>query len=161
MKLMENGIFFLAALLLVGVSTMSSAAQEGQSWEDAPWRFNANVYGWLPQAPATVKIDQEEVAELPESFDNIFDSLEVMAMLEFEARRGPLGFFISPIYYEGKDTEHFNGLFERRKITLEETVWLVNYGVGYEIGKWHLGETADSATVTVEPFVGGSTFTII
>jgi hypothetical protein len=158
MKLVKNGISFLTALLLVGVPTMSSAAQVGQGWQDAPWQFSANVYAWLPQAPATVKIDQEEVANLPESFDNIFDSLEVMAMFEFEARKGPLGFFISPIYYEGKDTEHFNGLFERRKLTLRETVWLINYGVGYEIGQWHLGETADSATVTVEPFVGGLYF---
>jgi hypothetical protein len=155
MKLVKNGIFFLTVLLLVGVPTMSSAAQEGQGWQDAPWRFNFKGYAWAPEAPVDIEIDQEEVANLPESFDNIFGDLEMAAMFELEAHKGPLGFFISPVYYEGKDNEHFNGLVERRKITLRENVWLVNYGVGYEIGQWHLGKTA---TVTVEPFVGGLYF---
>jgi hypothetical protein len=71
MKFTKIRFSFLAALLLVGVSTMSSAAQQGQGWRDAPWRFSAKVYGWLPKAPATIKIDQVEVANLPESLDNI------------------------------------------------------------------------------------------
>ena len=37
-------------------------------------------------------------------------------------------------------------------------MWVVDYGVAYEIGKWRLGEAADSPTVTVEPFVGGLYF---
>jgi len=149
----------VGALLLVGASTSLSAAQDGQGWRDAPWRFSAKIYGWLPEAPATITIDQEEVANLPESLDNILDSLEVMAMFELEAHKGPLGFFISPIYYDGKYTEHFTGLpGERHKFTLEESVWLVDYGVAYEIGQWRLGEAADSPTVTVEPFVGGLYF---
>jgi hypothetical protein len=155
MKLMKNGIFFLAALLLAGVSTTLFAAEQGQGWQDAPWRFSFKGYAWAPEAPVDIEVDQDEVANMPESFDNIFGSLEMAAMFELEAHKGPLGFFISPVYYEGKDNEHFDGVFERRKVTLKETVWLINYGVGYEIGQWHLGETA---TVTVEPFVGGLYF---
>jgi hypothetical protein len=156
MKFTKIRFSFLAALLLVGVSTMSSAAQQGQGWRDAPWRFSAKVYGWLPKAPATFKIDGVEVANQPESLDNILDSLEMAAMFELEAHKGPLGFFVSPVYYKGKYTEHFTGLVgERRKFTLEETVWAIDYGVAYEIGQWRLGEAADSPTVAVSPFVGG------
>ena len=159
MKFAKCIISFLAALLLIGVSTMLSAAQAGQGWRDAPWRFNAKIYGWLPEAPATIKIDQEEVANLPESLDNILDDLKMAAMFELEAHKGPLGFFVSPVYYKGKDTEHFTGLAgENRKFTLEESVWAIDYGVAYEIGQWRLGESADSPTVTVEPFVGGLYF---
>ncbi len=132
-----------------------SAKQEPENWRDAPWRFNIKVYGWIPKAPVTIKADDITIANMPESFDNIFDSLDFAAMAEFEARKGPLGFFVSPIYYEGKDSEHFTGpLGERRKATLEERVWLVDYGVFYEIGRWPLGSNSDSPTVTVEPYAG-------
>lgn len=159
MKFAKIIISFLGALLLIGVSTTLSAAQEGQGWRDGPWRFSAKIYGWLPEAPATIKINQQEVANLPESLDTILDALKMAAMFELEAHKGPLGFFVSALYYDGKDTEHFTGLpGETHKLTMEESVWLVDYGVAYEIGKWHLGEAADSPTVTVEPFVGGLYF---
>ena len=55
-----------------------------------------------------------------------------------------LGFFISPVYYDGKTSEHFTGLAgKRRKVTLEESVWAINYGVGYEIGRWRLGKRSE------------------
>lgn len=150
---------FVGALLLVGASTSLSAAQDGQGWRDAPWRFNFKGYGWLPEAPATIKINGKDVDNLPESFDNILDDLDVAAMLELEAHKGPLGFFVSPVYYDGKDTEHFKGAAgERRKFTLEESAWIIDYGVAYEFGQWRLGKATDSPTVTVEPFVGALYF---
>ncbi len=112
----------------------------GAGLAEAPWRFSAKGYGWLPEAPVDIYIDQQEVANLPESLDNILDDLDLAAMFELEAHKGKLGFFISPIYYEGKDTEHFEVLpGERRKFTMEESVWVVDYGVSYEIGQWRLG----------------------
>ena len=103
-KFAKFSICFSAVLLLVGVFAMPSAAQAGQGWQDAPWRFSAKGYGWMPSAPVSIKIDQDEVANMPESFDNIFDALEFAAMFELEAHKGPLGFSISPIYYDGKAT---------------------------------------------------------
>jgi hypothetical protein len=159
MKFTKISISFLAALLLVGVSTTLSTAQAGEGWRDAPWRFSAKGYGWLPQAPATIKIDGHDVDNLPESFDTILDDLRMAAMFELEAHKGPLGFFISPVYYDGKDTEHFKGAAgENRKVTVEESAWVIDYGVAYEIGQWRLGKAADSPTVTVEPFVGALYF---
>lgn len=155
MKFENIIISLMGALLFIGVSTPLSAAPAGQFWWDAPWRFNVKGYGWLPTAPATIDVDQEEVANIPETLDNILDSVEVTAMFELEAHKGPLGFFVSPIYYKGHYTEHFTGeLGQRRKFSMKETVWLIDYGVSYELGTWHLGET----TVTVKPFVGGLYF---
>jgi hypothetical protein len=155
MRFTKSVISLLGALLLIGVSATLSAAQEGQGWQDAPWRFSFDIYGWLPNAPATIKIDGHEVANMPESFDNILDSLEMAAMLRFDARKGPLGLFVSPIYYDGDYSEHFTGpLGQRRKFELKETVWFIDYGASYEIGRWDIGAEPDSGTVTLAPYAG-------
>jgi hypothetical protein len=66
-----------------------------------------------------------------------------------------LGFFVSPIYYDGKASEHFTGpLGKSRKATLEESVWIIDYGVSYEVGRWRLGKNSDTPAVTVEPYAG-------
>ena len=149
-------ILLLAVIMLVVTPVTTSAAKEETDWRDAPWRFNVKGYGWLPKAPVTIKIDQVKVANMPESFNNIFNSMEFSAMFELEAHKGRLGFFVSPVYYKGKDSQKFTGLAgESRKITLKETVWAIDYGVGYEIvQQWPLGDKPDSPTVTVEPFLG-------
>jgi hypothetical protein len=66
---------FLDALLLGGASATLSAAQEPTNVWDTPWRFSFDAYGWMPSAPATIKIAGNEVASIPETFDNILDSL--------------------------------------------------------------------------------------
>ena len=58
----------------------------------------------------------------------------MMAMLDFEIHKGPIGVFAAPIYYEGKVKEPLQGLFEKREITLSERLWLVDYGVSYALG---------------------------
>ena len=171
MKLSKLAIPCLLALILVGTSATPSAAEEPTNtqeesspsaeqvvagWWEAPWRFNVNVYGWLPRAPATIKVDGHEVANLPEDFDKIFDSLEMAAMFEIEVHKGPIGVFASPIYYKGKDDEKFTGLLgERRKFTVKEEVWLIKYGASYDLGPWHLGKDSDSPTVILQPYAGG------
>jgi hypothetical protein len=172
-KLAKFAIQCLFALMLVGALSTPSGAQEQSetqktsslSTTDAPadvkedrwpWRFRVNGYGWMPRAPVDIEVDDNDVANYPEGFDNIFDSLEFAAMFEVEAYKGPIGAFVSPIYYEGKDTERFTGLAgERRKATLKEKVWLIKYGVSYDLGPWRLGKTSDSPTVVLQPYVGG------
>jgi hypothetical protein len=50
--------FLLAAFILVGTSAALSAEKEATDQKKDPWawRFNANIYGWLPWAPAEVKV---------------------------------------------------------------------------------------------------------
>jgi hypothetical protein len=120
-----------------------------------PWRFIVNVYGWLPSAPVDIKTEEGDESA-PESFDNIFDSLQLAAMAEAEIHKGPIGVFVSPIFYKGEDDEHFTGLLgASRKATLQETVWLIKYGVSYDLGLFRLGESSDPPTVTLQPYAGG------
>jgi hypothetical protein len=177
MKYVKCTIPLLALLLFFGTSAVSSSAEVPKATQDKtsgsatdvsadtkseswPWRFHANIYGWLPKAPADISIDGHEVAHLPESLDNILDSLEVMFMGEFEVHKGPIGVFGSPIYYKGKYDEHFRGeLGAKRKFTLEETLWLLKYGVSYDFGPWPLAPNRPQnnkfPTLILQPYVGG------
>jgi Protein of unknown function (DUF3575) len=157
MKLAKCTVPFLALLLLVGTFATPSAAENSTDTksEPWPWRFNVNIYGWLPKAPVDISIDGHDVANLPESFDNIFDGLEMAAMFEVEIHKGPINVFASPIYYDGKDTEKFTGaLEEKRKFTLEESAWVIKYGVSYDFGL-NLSQNTKFPVLVVSPYVGG------
>jgi hypothetical protein len=138
-----------------GVADVASDATSlSKWWTDQPWRFNIGVYVWFLDAP--VKIESGiHTTELPERFGKILAGLDMMAMLEFEVHKGPIGVFGLPIFYEGTVREHFRGPFQDQKVALEEKLWLIDYGVSYALGPWHLGKSDHSPAVTVEPFVGG------
>jgi hypothetical protein len=157
-------LLFLAGLLLVPMTAASAAEDMTAEWEwssplsagTEPWRFSFIGYGWLPEAPATIKTDEgETVANMPEDFDSILDALEFAAMFEVEVHKGPFGVFVSPIYYDGDTSEGFTGaLGERRSVKLEESVWVIDYGVSYDLGLFRLGESSDPPTVILQPYAG-------
>ena len=142
----------LAVVLMTASSTAALAAEPAEEgWLDGPWRYSAVIYGWLPHAPMDLYMDQEELGNVPESLSNILSSLQMTAMLEFEAHKGRLGFFVSPVYYKGKYKEKFSGkLGQTHELTLKETVWLVDYGVGLDIVTWK--------GVTVTPYFAARYF---
>jgi hypothetical protein len=170
-KLAKFAIAYLSALLLFGTSAAPSAAEEPTNkqeeasssaeqvvagWWEAPWRFNVNVYAWFPKAPVKIDVGQEEV-DLPESLSNIYSGIQLGGMAEIEVHKGPIGVFASPLYVKLKDSEHVQGLFEKRKVTLEEEVFLMDYGVSYRFRPWHLGKNAAtgySPSIAVEPYGG-------
>ena len=164
MKLAEFTLTSLAVLLLFGMASTPSAAQnvdtewKWSSVSDAmtdPWRFSVIGYGWAPSAPVSVKTN-EGTTNLPEDFDTILDDLDFAAMSEMEVHKGPFGVFFSPIYYDGTDRESFTGLAgNKRSVKIEESVWLIDYGVSYDLGALRLGEHSDSPTVTLQPYAGG------
>lgn len=159
-------ILALAGLVLVGAMATPSVAQDLalSDWEWSsprsagtdPWRFSVLGYGWLPSAPATITTDST-IVNLPESFDKILDSLEFALMAEAEVHKGPFGVYVAPVYYDGKDNERFTGaLGQSRKLTIEESVWVVDYGVSYELGVLRIGDDIpESPKVTLQPYVGG------
>ena len=156
----------LAGVLLAVTATGGLAAEsnsepaaESGGWLGGPWRFGALIYGWLPHAPADIIYGQDEVAHLPEDLDTILDSMQFVAMLELEVHKGRLGFFVSPVYYQGKDNQDFVGaLGQHRTLTVKEKVWLVDYGVGWDLGPWKLGAKAEAPMLTLTPFGGARYF---
>ena len=148
----------ISGALMIGVFSSASSAPllELPSIAEAPWRFSAIAYGWLPDAPAAITINDRTVADLPESLDTILSSLNITAMLRFDLRKGPLGFFASPVYYDGTYDENFIGKLSgaHRKFEISETVWLIDYGLSYEVGRWHIGAGPDYGIITLEPYAG-------
>ena len=149
----------LVAALLCCVPVFASAEESDKSrvenWWQQPWEIDARIYGWLPNAPAAISVNGEEVAVLPESLDTILDSANMLFMGEFEVHKGRVGLFADVIYYDGTDSKNFTGpLGAERKVTLKERVWLVEYGLGFELATWNLGKRDDPPTLTLSPFAG-------
>ena len=105
-------------------------------------------------APAAITVNDRTVADLPESLNTILSSLDMTAMFRFDLRKGPLGFFVSPVYYDGTYDENFIGKVTGapRKFEISEEVWLIDYGVSYEVGRWHIGAEPDYGIITLEPY---------
>jgi hypothetical protein len=138
----------LAVVLMAATSTVALAADPAEDgWLDGPWRYSAVIYAWMGQAPMDLFLDGEELGSAPESLSNLLKDLQMAATFEFEAHKGRLNLFVSPVYYKGKYKKNFEGkLGQSHELTLKETVWLIDYGVGLDIGTWK--------GVTVTPFFG-------
>jgi hypothetical protein len=148
----------VSVLALVATITTSAMASEGIG--SAPWEFRVNLYGWLPDAPATIEVNDRELVDVPEDLNTILDSLEFAAMFELEAHKGPLVLFANTVYYKGEYNENFTGVVTglRRKFTIEEEVWAIKYAAGYKFGPWDLGENAASSDLTLIPWAGAFYF---
>jgi hypothetical protein len=159
MKFAGVPVLLLMASIFVGSAVTSGSAQGAESVQSDSWKFRANIYGWLVDAPATISVDGEEVVDVPEDLGTILDDAEALAMVEFEARKGRLWLFTDLIYYKGEEDDKFTGpvLGTSRKFTLEEEVLFFKYGTGYEFGPWDVGNN-NLSTLTVTPWVGAVYF---
>ena len=146
--------FILATILLVGISAGFSAEKEMTDQKKDPWawRFNLNAYGWIPWAPADIRIGENE-AHIPEDATTIFQSLRMALMFEAEVHKGPIGVFISPLYVELDYSENKSGPIQ--KVTLQEQAWLIDYGGAYSVWKWKFGK---SSTFDIGPYAAGRWF---
>jgi hypothetical protein len=155
MKFAKFMVPLVLALALVVTLTAPAIAQ-GEGILDAPWEFHVNVYGWLPDAPATIEVNDKELVDVPEDLNTILDSLQMAAMFELEAHKGPLVLFTNNVYYKGDYSKHFTGAVSkaRRKFELEEKVWAIKYAAGYKFGPWEADENPGSMNLNLIPWAG-------
>ena len=165
-KLMTSVLVVTVAVILsfvLGIGSPAAAAPatvEEAGFLSAPWKFHVNLYGWLPDAPAEIRVDGKKVVDVPEDVDTILDSLQRAGMFELEVHKGPLIFFANNVYYKGKYDKNFKGPVTGlpKEYTLQEEVWVIKYGAGYELGPWNLGKSDDSPTWNLIPWVGAFYF---
>lgn len=153
------GAWGLALLLLAGATDALAEKLEQASIADSSWDFELFIDGWLPKAPVTIRSGDIEV-EAPENLNRILDSLKLIMEVRTTAHKGPLGFFLNPIAYKGTFKEGINITHlptgeADGALKLKEAVWLVDYGISYEIGRWDIGKGENSRIVTLEPYAGG------
>ena len=145
----------LVLFLLVAAPDVMAEPLEQASVSESPWAFELFIDGWLPKAPVTITHEDIEVGG-PESLKAILDSMKFSMMLRFRAHKGPLGFFVDPLYYKGTydESEVIHDGTGKRKAILRESVWKIDYGVSYEAGRWDIGKEGNSRVVTLEPYAG-------
>jgi hypothetical protein len=124
---------------------------------EEPWRFNAAVYGWLPNAPVEINLGPVD-STLPEDLGTLVDALEYAIELNLEARKGRFGGYVAPLFGGLSAAEDVQGPIQEHRAKLEEFLYLIDFGLSYEIGQWPLWNRPDwilaSPAVTVEPYVG-------
>lgn len=165
-KLMTSVLMVTVVMVLsfvLGIGSPAAAAPatvEEAGFLSAPWKFHVNFYGWLPDAPAEIRVDGKKVVEVPENVDTILGSLQAAAMLELEVHKGPVFVFANNVYYKGDYDKNFKGPLTglSREYTLEEKVWAIKYGAGYRLGPWSMGRSDDSPTLSLYPWVGAFYF---
>jgi hypothetical protein len=118
-------------------------------WDNEPWQFGVNVYGWAPNIP--IEIDAGPVsAELPIRLGTLLDDLQGAGMFEFDVHKGRFGAYFSPIFIFLRDRERVQGALQVHKVVINDDAFLADFGLSYEVGRWHLL----GLSVTVEPFAG-------
>jgi hypothetical protein len=125
---------------------------------DEPWRFTAAAYLWLPDAPLEVNLGPID-SSLPEDLGTILGSLQMALMLDFEARKGRFGGYVAPIFVWLRDDDNsVQGPIQEHQIIVKESVYLIDFGLSYEVGQWRLWNRPSwvlpSPAVAVEPFFG-------
>jgi hypothetical protein len=150
----------LVFALAIGATLTAPAIARGEGILDSPWEYHVNLYGWLPEAPATIEVNGKEIVDVPEDLDTILDSMEMAAMFELEAHKGPLVLFLNNVYYKGAYSENFTGKLSgaKRKYELDEEVWAIKYGAGYKFSPWEADENPGSLDLTLIPWAGAFYF---
>jgi hypothetical protein len=96
---------------------------------------------------------------LPEDLGTILGSLQMGLMLDFEARKGRFGGYVAPIFVWLRDDDNsVQGPIQEHQIIVKEAVYLIDFGLSYEVGQWRLWNRPSwvlpSPAVAVEPFFG-------
>jgi hypothetical protein len=115
---------------------------------EEPWRFRLMPFGWAPSEVDFHVKDGQTNEHAGLSLDDLAGALEGAVEVRGEVRKGPIGGFVSLVYLE-LDGDTGN----RVNIDVDDQVFLWNYGLTYEVGRWNLGDTPGSPAVTVEPSV--------
>jgi hypothetical protein len=87
-----NEMFFIMAVAaLVLAAYLPAVSAEEKPVESSDWEFQVAPYMWFLSASGDVTVKGQE-SDLDLSFNDIWDELNIAAMLAFDARKGRWGF---------------------------------------------------------------------
>ena len=138
------------AAILVALNIPAVSAEE-KPVENSGWEFQVAPYMWFLSASGDVTVKGQK-SDLDLSFNDIWDELNIAAMLAFEGRKGRWGFYGDIIGANlGKSTK-VDGI----KIDPTVKLFWMTAGSSYRLGTWNLSDAAskEAPTVTVDAFAG-------
>jgi hypothetical protein len=144
---------FIAIVALMIALSVPPVSAEEKPTEANDWEFKMSPYMWFISASGDVTVRGQE-SDLDLSFNDIWDELNIAAMLVFEGRKNRWGFVGDALYANlGKSTST-----DVAGIKIDPTVKLSYLGAGgfYRLGTWDLSQTPANAvpTVTVDAMAG-------
>ncbi len=156
-KSMQRQGKVIVSLLIVALTLTLFApavSAEEKAKEKSDWEFQVAPYMWFISTSGDVTVKGQK-SDLDLSFDDIWDELNIAAMLAFNARNGRWGFYGDIIYANLGDSDVEGPLgFVKIDPTIK-LAWLTAGGF-YRLGSWGLSEAAakKAPTVTMDVFAG-------
>lgn len=156
-KSMQRQGKVIVSLLIVALTLTLFApavSAEEKAKEKSDWEFQVAPYMWFISTSGDVTVKGQK-SDLDLSFDDIWDELNIAAMLAFDARNGRWGFYGDIIYANLGDSDVEGPLgFVKIDPTIK-LAWLTAGGF-YRLGSWGLSEAAakKAPTVTMDVFAG-------
>jgi hypothetical protein len=126
------------------------------------WEFRVTPYLWAPQIESKVTVGGYS-ATVNTYFPDIWRNLQGTGMVNFEAQKGKLGFFLNPLYLklrgDGELTRRRDASLPippTRDLTLNLTLGFVEFGGFYQVGRWPLDwKQGKGRSVTLDVIAGG------
>ena len=116
---------------------------------DGDWRFRVAINGW---APNVIHFEAETPlggGYLDEDLGWLLRNLKYYVPIDFEVRKGSFGAFFHTLFLGlGGDTELIGPL----ELSWDDTLYLFDVGLSYELGRWRLADGARAPELTLEPF---------
>lgn len=153
-------MFMLAASLVCG-QTAAPVTADPPSQGDQ-WEFRVTPYLWAVQIKSDVTVGGYSTT-INTYFSDILHNLEAAGMVNFEARKGRLGFFLNPLYMKIRG----DGELVRRRdaslplpptkdLTLNLTMGVLEFGGFYRLATWPLdSKQGNKRAATLDALAGG------
>jgi hypothetical protein len=95
------------------------------------WKWTIFPYAWMAGINGDVTIGGQK-ADVDIGFGDILDNLDFAGMLQIEAQKRRLGFFVQPNYIKVSDKGEVGGI----SVDFKTRVWIVEFGGFYRLGEW-------------------------
>jgi hypothetical protein len=117
---------------VLAASVLVPGTLQAQGGVAGPWEFTVTPWLWLVNVGGELGVANGSV-EFGADVDEVFDALEIGAMLHVEAQKGDLSLFAEPIWarFEGQGSVETPTGVTSASVTMQMA--LVDFGAGYRV----------------------------